>query len=263
MPQPNAALAPLLGRTLVIAAHPDDETAGCGVLLQRMRQPAVVFLTDGAPRDPWFWRAHGSRERYAAVRRDEARAALAFARVRELHFFPGAADQELFRNLDAAQAWLDERIRDLRPEALLTLAYEGGHPDHDSCALLAHVAARRHALPAWEFPLYHRSLDGVAVRQEFLVANGAEVALAPSPAELETKRRMLAAYASQADVLQEFAAEVEQFRPQADYDFAAPPHTGVLNYEAWKWKMTGSEVAQAFSAHLARQPGRGAGADNC
>ena len=50
-----ANIAELLGRTLVLVAHPDDETAGCGALLQRMDEPIIVFATDGAPRDKYFW----------------------------------------------------------------------------------------------------------------------------------------------------------------------------------------------------------------
>ena len=46
-----AELEILLGKTVVIVAHPDDEAAGCGVLLQRMQDPIVVFATDGAPAD--------------------------------------------------------------------------------------------------------------------------------------------------------------------------------------------------------------------
>ena len=75
-------LAPLLGRTLVIVAHPDDETITCGGLLQRMRDPCVVFATDGAPEDAYFWSRFGSRERYAAIREQEAQAALADGRLR-------------------------------------------------------------------------------------------------------------------------------------------------------------------------------------
>ncbi|PYX97930.1 MAG: hypothetical protein DMG63_13230 [Acidobacteria bacterium] len=67
-------LAPLLGRTLVIVAHPDDETITCGGLLQRMRDPCVVFATDGAPEDAHTWGRFGSRERSAAIREQEARA---------------------------------------------------------------------------------------------------------------------------------------------------------------------------------------------
>src|SRR3954464_14150939 len=46
-------LAPLLGRTLVIVAHPDDEAVACAALLQRMREAHVLFCTDGGPLDPW------------------------------------------------------------------------------------------------------------------------------------------------------------------------------------------------------------------
>ena len=60
-------LAPLLGKTLVIVAHPDDEIVGCGSLLQRVREPLVLFATDGAPRDRFFWENYGSREAYAQL----------------------------------------------------------------------------------------------------------------------------------------------------------------------------------------------------
>src|SRR5215469_756365 len=78
------ALSPLLGRTLVVVPHPDDETISCGGLLQHMREPVVVFATDGAPEDDFFWRRFGSREAYAAVREQEARVALAAVGVNEL-----------------------------------------------------------------------------------------------------------------------------------------------------------------------------------
>src|SRR5574337_1118495 len=100
------ALAPLLGNTLVLIAHPDDEAVGCGALLQRMRDPVVVFATDGAPKDRYFWDKCGTREAYAELRRQEAQAALGLAGVRHVEF-PRTADgyvmdQELFRTLPAA-----------------------------------------------------------------------------------------------------------------------------------------------------------------
>ncbi|MFB3812617.1 MAG: hypothetical protein ACE14L_00785 [Terriglobales bacterium] len=60
----QAKPGPALGRTLVLVAHPDDETGGCGGLLQRLCDPVVVFSTDGAPQDPYFWRRHGSPQNY-------------------------------------------------------------------------------------------------------------------------------------------------------------------------------------------------------
>src|SRR5919204_3858809 len=79
-------IAALLGRTLIVVAHPDDEVIGCGALLQRIREPGMVFCTDGAPRPSKWWQQFGSREAYARLRRAEAREALGHAGVRNLEF---------------------------------------------------------------------------------------------------------------------------------------------------------------------------------
>ncbi|MBI2678428.1 MAG: PIG-L family deacetylase [Candidatus Koribacter versatilis] len=250
MNDPAAALAPLLGRTLLLAPHPDDEAAGCGILLQRMREPTVAFLTDGAPHLRNFWARHGSRLAYAAMRRREAQAAAALAGVVGARFCDGVVDQELFRSLEHAQRWLDAVVAEVRPQALLVTAFEGGHPDHDAASLLGFLAARRVGAPVWEFPLYHRSTDGALVNQAFRALTGAEVVIQPTPEEWDKKLRMFGEYVSQREVLHHFLAATESFRPLAAYDYTAPPHPGVLNYEAWRWGITGSEVAAAFSAHL-------------
>lgn len=245
------ALAPLLGRTLVIVAHPDDEVIGCGALLQRMRHGAVVFCTDGAPLDDYFWKRHDSREAYARVRQEEARKALGcVANGVEAIFLadrnPALVDQQLFRFLMAAFEALDSVIGQWRPQALLTLAYEGGHPDHDSCCFLAGQLAKTHDLPVWEFPLYHRSTDGLGVKQEFAIPGSSDVVLHASADEQDVKRRMLEAYASQGDIGTHFGVELERYRPLADYDFSRPPLPGVLNYEAWQWPIAGAGVAESF-----------------
>ena len=250
MSVPGPGLDSLFGRTLVLAAHPDDEAACAGVLLQRMREPAVAFLTDGAPQSSYFWESYGSREQYAMTRRAEAHTALGVIGVEHVYFCQTIRDQELFRHLAEAQAWLDDIVEQLRPEALIAPAFEGGHPDHDSCNLLACVCGTRTGLPVWEVPLYHRSVDGKLVNQQFLAMNGTEVTLTPTPEEWDRKLRMFGEYASQREVLQGFLAQVEMVRPLAAYVYEAPPHPGVLNYEAWQWGMTGSEVARAFSTHL-------------
>jgi LmbE family N-acetylglucosaminyl deacetylase len=248
------ALAPLLGKTLVLIAHPDDEAVGCGALLQRMQEPVVVFATDGAPRDPYFWEKTGSREAYAELRRHEARASLSWAGVRHVEFLQGGegwfTDQELFRCLGPALESLSALVRRYCPRALLTLAYEGGHPDHDSCSFLTSVLARILSLPAWEMPLYFRRTDGATLCQQFRFLNGAEIALQPTKQERKAKGEMLAAYASQGEVLKQFSAATEWFRPQVTYDYSQPPHTGALNYEAWGWPIKGSEVSAAFASFL-------------
>ena len=247
--QDMGSLERLLGRTMLLVAHPDDETIGCGALLQRMREPVVVFLTDGAPRDPYFWSAFGSRENYAEIRAAEARNALYRIGVSELFFLhtDGGAipDQELHLNLSLAHAGLLELITQLRPEALLSSSYEGGHPDHDSCCFLANVLAREANIPAWELPLYHRH-GGVIEMQKFLRTSGDEVRIVSTGDELLLKRAMMGAYKSQYDTLRQFAPETEMFRPMMKHDFSRPPHAGKLNYETWGWRMTGQDLCGAF-----------------
>src|SRR5438067_13833693 len=44
-------------RVAVLAAHPDDETIGASALLARSSSAAIIYLTDGAPRDSKLWSA--------------------------------------------------------------------------------------------------------------------------------------------------------------------------------------------------------------
>lgn len=274
-------LSPLLGHTLVVVAHPDDECVICGALLQRMADPVVAYLTDGAPRDPYFWQRYGSREAYAELRRRETRRALDAVGVRRVEFAAdgderspategqGArsaacevlVDQELFRVLPAAWRQLARLIEKVRPQALLTLAYEGGHPDHDSCNLLVSVAAAKFGLPAWEAPIYNRARQATPQAtpqataedmqpQRFAHENGTEVDVHPTAGEIERKTSMWKQYGSQGDFLRFFSPARETVRPLAGYDYSRPPHEGQLNYERWQWPMTGQDVCRAFAGFL-------------
>ncbi len=247
------ALGQLLDRTLVLVAHPDDEAVGCGILLQRMHEAAVVFATDGAPEDPYFWGRFGSRSHYAGIREQEAMLALGAMRVSQVEFLRSIVDQQLHLHLEDAFAALAAASERLQPRALLTLAYEGGHPDHDSCSFLAHHLGARFSLPVWEFPLYFRDAAGAEVQIEFLETRGEEIILEPTPEELARKRTMLAAYASQAETVQRFTAAREHLRPQAAYDYSRPPHPGTLNYEAWGWKISGADVCASFARFCQRR----------
>lgn len=260
-------LSSLLGTSLLVLAHPDDECVTYGALLQRMADPIVRYMTDGAPRDPYFWGRYGSREAYAALRQQEARRALARIGVQRVEFVSdgyhgrkspggGAAsdilvDQELFRNLPAAWHELTDAIERLQPQALLTLAYEGGHPDHDSCNLLVSLAGKRFGLPAWEAPVYNRACEaGRLEPQRFVTENGTGIDIRPTALEVEHKRAMWSEYASQGDFLEFFSPEKECVRPLSAYDYSVPPHPGQLNYEHWQWSMTGNDVCRAFVAFL-------------
>jgi len=247
-------LQPLLGTTLMLMAHPDDEIIICGALMQHMQTAVVVFATDGAPRHQNFWKQYPSRQAYADVRREEARQALALAGAQPLFLADrvpgGIADQELFRNLPAAVAAVEQIVDEVQPQAILAPAYEGGHPDHDAACFIASVVGRRRRVAVWESPLYHRRADGTFAMQTFPHLSGAEVDLAVPGEALAIKTRMFAAYRSQNLVLEQFHPERETFRPVFAYDFTRPPLPGKLNYELWQWTMTGLEVSAAFAAYL-------------
>jgi LmbE family N-acetylglucosaminyl deacetylase len=251
-----AWLEDLLGRTLVLVAHPDDECIAFGALLQRMHEPLVVFATNGSPADPYFWKKHGSREAYAALRRKEALTSMNAVGVKDVIFLsdlPGGealVDQELFRNLWPAFDLLADIVRRRMTTALLTLAYEGGHPDHDACSFLAAQLAKLASIPCWEAPLYHRNTNGGGTFQQFVTPSGEEVDVRPTPEEEQRKREMCVAYSSQGDFLSHFNMSPEVVRPQLAYDYTRPPHEGKTNYEVWQWKMTAQEVSTAFADFL-------------
>jgi N-acetylglucosamine malate deacetylase 2 len=244
----------LLGTTLILMAHPDDEIIICGALIQRMKKAIVVFATDGAPRDEGFWKEYGSRQAYANIRREEAQRALALAGAWPLFLgdrvHGGIADQELFRNLPAAVAALTDIVDETKPDAILVPAYEGGHPDHDAACFVGSVVGRRAAVPVWESPLYHRGQDRSHAVQTFPSLSGREREIRVSGEALAIKARMFEIYRSQNLVLEHFHPEREIFRPVCDYDFTVPPLPWKLNYELWEWRMTGCEVSSAFAEYL-------------
>lgn len=249
-------LEPLLGTTVMLVAHPDDEVIAFGALMQRMKKAVVVFATDGAPRDQHFWKDHGSREAYAEIRRREAQAALEIVGAEPVFLAQrveaGLTDQELFRCLPQAVKSFEDVVAQISPDCLLTLAYEGGHPDHDACCFISWQLGRRRKFPVWESPLYHRHSDGSGVVQRFPRPTGEEVAIPVSGAELEKKLQMFHTYKSQKLTLDGFQPEIEQFRPIVDYDFTRPPLPWKLNYELWQWPMTGDDVAGEFASYLKR-----------
>jgi len=240
---PGNRITELEKRTLVVVAHPDDECIGAGAMLQRMEEPAVVFCTDGGPREEFFWQRFGSREQYVRVRRHEATLAGQAVGV-DRHTFLSIIDQELYRNLAHAHRKLENLVLDFRPQAILTLAYEGGHPDHDCCAFLSHTIGLKHDLPVWELPLYHLTSQGP--RQQQFLHSTVEYCLCVTPPELARKRQMLACYESQASVLEGFDLSSEPCRRQWQYDFSTPP-AEVINYEAWKWPVSAADLCRAFS----------------
>lgn len=232
-------------RVAVLAAHPDDETIGASSLLARSHNPLVIYLTDGAPRDAKLWSPdfNGSRKEYAVLRREEAWNALSHVGVTKSQIrYLGAVDQEAAFEAGELVRQLAELLTECGPDMLITHPYEGGHPDHDTAALVARLALTslvNGESPALvEMTSYH-ARDGRCVSGEFLEAVADEISLQLTPADRDRKRKMFDAYASQHLVLSAFDTRQEQWRKAPEYDFSQPPHMGRLWYECMGWPMTG------------------------
>lgn len=158
-------------------------------------------------------------------------------------------------NLEAALQELKKAALEFQTGAILTLAYEGGHPDHDCCAFLSHLVGSDSDLPVWEMPLYHRTSDG-SKYQQFLEGSDEIYRLQITADELAKKRKMAEGYVSQAGVLDDFNLDLELFRPQLNYDFLRPPNSDAINYEMWEWAMKAEELCRAFASVRGRVAAR-------
>jgi hypothetical protein len=119
---------------LFLFAHQDDEVAIAPRIAREVAAGAhvvCVFLTDGgAP----------------AVRDAESRAVLEEMGVSDVHFV-GLPDGRLVEHLEEAYG----AIEHIDADEIVTLAWEGGHQDHDA----AHLVALARGVRCLEFPLYH------------------------------------------------------------------------------------------------------------
>lgn len=234
-------------RTLLVAAHPDDETIGAGVLLRRRSNFRVVHVTEGSPLNPADAVAAGcsNREAYAAARRRETVEAMAMAgipadAITNLQF----TDQRIAFHLEDLARLVLNIIDEIRPEIVLTHAYEGGHPDHDSVAFACHMAHRtcspERAFRLCEFTGYHLGNGGMEISRFLGGDDEGQYTYRLKSEEQEFKVRMIEKFATQARTLQPFLPpEVEKFRVAPQYDFTRPPHAGKLWYENFNWGVDG------------------------
>ena len=265
------AAPPPLPRALVVLAHPDDEVLALGARLERYRESMLVCVTDGAPADGEDARQQGfaTLDRYREARRRELDEALALAGMltRNAQLLQigengqVVQDKAAMSHLPALARALARQIQQFAPEAVLTHPYEGGHPDHDSCAFAVHMAMRllppSQAPVIVEAPSYHAGEHGM-VTGRFLPPKMPTAIRELSPEEQARKRARLACFRTQQSILANFGVEQESFRLAPAYDFTQPPHPGPLLYEGFGWGITGAafrrlagEAASSLAAEAA------------
>lgn len=234
-----AARRPVGARVALVVAHPDDETIAAGASLHLLPGLLLVHVTDGAPRALADSAAAGfdTPADYAAARRGELMAALRVAGASPDLVELGVADQDASLHMPALSHALARLFDAHGIDAVITHAYEGGHPDHDATAFAVHAAAGRR--PVLEFAGYHADPTGALLTGRFLPGPDPTV-ITLTEAEQARKRAMFDCFRTQARTLAAFGTREEAFRPAAPCDFTAPPLPGRLNYEHWGWSMTGA-----------------------
>jgi LmbE family N-acetylglucosaminyl deacetylase len=253
---------PISARTAVIVAHPDDESIGCGAQLSRFSDLGVIHVTDGAPPNGVDARRLGfaGPAEYAQARRGELETAMALVGLTPEQLLSlNWPDQEASANIPAIARELARILAGT--DVVLTHAFEGGHPDHDSTALAVHAACALlgrdgHAPAIVEMPLYRTGPEGMAAQSFAPVEDGAECLIQLDWEQQRLKQAMYAAHASQHDVLLLFGVDTERFRAAPSYDFSQPPNGGLVYYDGRPWSMT-SERWHGLAAGALAELGMG------
>ncbi|MBS0559177.1 MAG: PIG-L family deacetylase [Proteobacteria bacterium] len=224
-----AAQGPIRMPVALVVAHQDDEMIAAGGTMARFLDLTLIHVTDGATEDGEEARAMGFADRgaYAAARRREVDAALRAACAQPTRrVCYGIPDQRVAARMEAVVERLTADF--MTVDAVITHAYEGGHMDHDACALACERAMARLAamtgrrLGCLEFAGYYHV--GGYVRTAAFWADPAHPAVTIDLSETAVRRRdaALRCFATQAGNMGFFGTLREAFRARPAYDFALP-----------------------------------------
>ena len=187
-------------RILAAGAHPDDVEIYCGGVLARYalagHHVMMGYATNG---DKGHLRIPPVE--LAQIREQEARAAAAVIGAEV--FWTGLPDGELFYDRPTRQVFID-MLRQARPDIIFTHWPEAYHPDHVATGQLVFSATYISTVP--HIQTEHPAADRIARIYYMDVAHDvrAEAAEYVDISEVyDSKRRMLAAHASQLEWLRE------------------------------------------------------------
>ena len=223
-------------RILLLAPHPDDEIAACGIAALRARNAGaelfVFYLTTGVPPHELLW--PWQRRRYAARvtrRRDEAVEAAPLMGLRPAGFLE-IPSRQLTAHLDVAATAVERALDETAADCVWVPAFEGAHQDHDAANAVA--ARMDDRVAVWEFAVYNLASGKVRLNR-FHDARGGVIELHLNREERALKRRALALYASERSNLAHIRVAEEAYRPLPRHDYSRPPHEGTLFRERFQW----------------------------
>jgi LmbE family N-acetylglucosaminyl deacetylase len=186
------------------------------------------------------WMTSGGYDGLDRVREDELRQAMDVAGVERRHLLR-LPDGRLVGVLDAACSALHELIGNVKPQALVGPAFEGGHADHDATNFAVAEACRRAGWdgPIFEYPCYAPDADAPkGLRLCAFPAHSAGVQCVElDEAATRCKEAMVKAYASQQAVFallgwQPLREEFFRTCPQ-NRNHRCPPCAGLDSYAHW------------------------------
>ncbi len=234
---------------VLFCAHPDDEVLGSASLLHYLKDNLrVVTVTDGAPKkmDDAVAAGFCSREAYSKARFQEQLNAMYSAGITEAQVHQlGFIDQQASFQMGAICHKILEILLTCKPGIVLTHAYEGGHPDHDTTAFAVWASVEMlkklqgDAPEVVEFACYHGNGSSEMVYYQFIDYPQIPIwSIQLDQEQIEAKKKLIQYYCSQWKILEKFPVDVERFRRAPSYDFKKPPHSGILLYEFYDWGMS-------------------------
>ncbi len=242
---------------VVVVAHPDDETIGMASCLRRLTNLTLVVVTDGAPANMHRARAlgFGSVEEYSIIRfseLDKALELLGARPVRRLNL--GFSDGGTVFKLTEIAEKIEVALAD--SSAVITHAYEGGHPDHDVCALAVQSAcarmakANKKAPQRLEFAGYFSRAGQLSTNCFWPDPRSLELPIRLSWLERRRKRKAMRAFRTQSFILKEFPPNRESYRRAPVYQFLNPPPPGEWYYDRYDWPLKGEDWLRSASDFL-------------
>jgi LmbE family N-acetylglucosaminyl deacetylase len=217
---------------LYILAHQDDELGCAAKIMSDIRNgknASVLWVTDGALHVP------------ATTREKESREAMRLLGVKQENlFFLGYPDASGYKHVKEAFADALKVAKMLSPAEITSIAYEGGHIDHDLTSLIASLVVKSIGTnpPHYEFPLYN-TFRGSYRYARFLPRDGTETLTVRLDKKMaQTKTSLLDVYESQASIVSPLRTimtgkllKEESYRATPAYDYLKPPTEGRLGYE--------------------------------